>query len=129
MNSITWTLTDALKCNLVAASLPHLSFLVTIIIRLLLLLFLTLFLFDKAYAGEVEFLQACSNIPGIKECGRPANSSVWVFIENSSAGHNYGSYGSLLCSGGEKNFGFSKGYSITFWDAYNQKQLYKYRCF
>lgn len=71
-------------------------------------------------AGESEFLKACSGIPGFAECGRPSSSSVWVFIKNSNARHNYGEYGQLLCDGGESKYNFPKGYVITFWDVYNK---------
>ena len=80
-------------------------------------------------AGESEFLKACSGITGIAECGRPSSSSVWVFIKNSNAGHNYGEYGQLLCDGGESKYNVPKGYVITFWDVYNKDKLYKYKCF
>ena len=82
----------------------------------------------NAYSGTAEMEYACSSIPGMDECKRMNSSSFWVIMSNASIRHDYRNYGSMLCNGGQRNFGVSKGYSITFWSR-DQRELYKYRCY
>jgi len=50
-------------------------------------------------------------------------------MSNPNAGHDFDYYGSMLCNGGQQNFGVAKGYTITFWNAYTKKPIKKFRCY
>jgi hypothetical protein len=80
-------------------------------------------------AGQYEMEQAAKTIPGVSDAAFQGSSSFWVVISNPNAGHDYDYYGSMLCNGGQKNFGVKKGYTITFWNAYTEKPIKKFRCY
>jgi hypothetical protein len=64
-------------------------------------------------AGQYEMEQAAKTIPGVSDAAFQGSSSFWVVISNPNAGHDYDYYGSMLCNGGQQNFGVKKGYTIT----------------
>lgn len=76
-----------------------------------------------------NMIQALKSIPGVADAGWPQEISLWVFMSNPNAGHDFDQMGYLICNGGVTNFGVSKGYSITFWNLYTKKELSKFRCF
>ena len=79
-------------------------------------------------AGKKEMIQATLSIPGIVYAEFPQDSSFWVAMDQPQ-GHNYEQYGYLLCEGGAQKYGMPKGYTITFWNRYTKKPLYKFRCY
>ena len=96
--------------------------------KLLLLLFLTLFSFS-ASAGKKDMILALNDIPGIADSSWAQDISLWIVMSNPNAGHDFDYYGSMLCNGGQQNFGVAKGYTITFWNAYTKKPIKKFRCY
>ena len=80
-------------------------------------------------AGQYEMEQAAKTIPGVSDAAFQGSSSFWVVISNPNAGYDYDDYGSMLCNGGQQNFGVKKGYTITFWNAYTEKPIKKFRCY
>ena len=93
------------------------------------LLTICLLLFtSQVFAGNAEMETACESVPGMAECKRMNGATFWVIVSSSTLNHNYQHYGSLLCHGGQTEFGVKKGYVITFWSQY-QRELAKYSCF
>src|SRR5210317_206284 len=88
------------------------------------------FLFiSNSYAGKYEMEQAAKTIPGVSDAAFQGSSSFWVVISNPNEGHDYDYYGSMLCNGGQQNYGVSKSYTITFLNAYTKKTITKFRCY
>ena len=83
----------------------------------------------NAYAGKYEMEQAAKTIPGVADAAFQGSSSFWVVMSNPNSGHDFDYYGSMLCNGGQQNFGVAKGYTITFWNAYTKKPIKKFRCY
>ena len=97
--------------------------------KLLGIVVLVLLLSGNAYAGKYEMEQAAKTIPGVADAAFQGSSSFWVVMSNPNAGHDFDYYGSMLCNGGQQNFGVAKGYTITFWNAYTKKPIKKFRCY
>ena len=97
--------------------------------KLLGIVVLGLLLSGNAYAGKYEMEQAAKTIPGVADAAFQGSSSFWVVMSNPNAGHDFDYYGSMLCNGGQQNFGVAKGYTITFWNAYTKKPIKKFRCY
>ena len=68
-------------------------------------------------------------IPGVADAGWPQKESLWIFMSNPKGGHDFDRLGYTICNGAVANFGVQKGYSITFWNPYNKKEIGKFRCY
>jgi hypothetical protein len=97
--------------------------------KLLAIVVLGLLWSENVFAGKSEMEQAAKSIPGVADAAFQGNSSFWVVMSNPNAGHDFDYYGSMLCNGGQQNFGVAKGYTITFWNAYTKKPIKKFRCY
>ena len=95
----------------------------------LLITLLFVFFSNISFAGQYEMEQAAKTIPGFADAASQGGSSFWVIISNPNEPHDYDYYGSMLCNGGQQNFGVKKGYTITFWNAYTEKPIKKFRCY
>jgi hypothetical protein len=94
------------------------------------LFFLALILFSfNANAGKRDMIVALNDIPGIADSSWAQDISLWIVMSNPNAGHNFDEMGYTICNGGVSNFGVSKGYTITFWNAYTKKEITKFRCY
>ena len=83
---------------------------------------------SSAFAGKQEMVKATLAIPGIVYAEFPQDISFWVAMDQ-PRGHDYEQYGYLLCEGGATKYGVPKGYTITFWNRFTKKSLYKFRCY
>ena len=97
--------------------------------KILLITAITFMIIGNVLAGKSDMEQAAKTIPGVGDAAFQGSSSFWVVMTNPNAGHDFDYYGSMLCNGGEQNFGVSKGYTITFWNAYTKKPIHKFRCY
>ena len=97
--------------------------------KILLITALSFMIIGNALAGKSDMEQAAKTIPGVGDAAFQGSSSFWVVMTNPNADHDFDYYGAMLCNGGEQNFGVSKGYTITFWNAYTKKPIHKFRCY
>ena len=79
--------------------------------------------------GKNAMVASIKDIPGVADAGWPQDISLWIFMSNPNAGHDFDRLGYTVCNGAVTNFGVQKGYSITFWNPYNKKEIGKYRCY
>tara|TARA_B100000579_G_C22758400_1_gene817663 strand:+ start:526 stop:1245 length:720 start_codon:yes stop_codon:yes gene_type:complete len=81
--------------------------------------------------GKQKMVNEIKKIPGVADAGWPQKESLWIFMSNPNAGHDFNRLGYTVCNGAVTNFGVQKGYSITFWNPYTNpaKEIGKYRCF
>jgi len=84
---------------------------------------------SKIKKGKDAMIASIKGIPGVADAGWPQNISLWIFMSNPNAGHDFNRLGYTVCNGAVSNFGVQKGYSITFWNPYSKKEIGKYRCF
>ena len=79
--------------------------------------------------GKDAMVASIKDIPGVADAGWPQDISLWIFMSNPNAGHDFDRLGYTVCNGAVTNFGVEKGYSITFWNPYNKKEIGKFRCY
>jgi len=82
-----------------------------------------------ATGGREKMVKEIKGIPGVADAGWPQKESLWIFMSNPKAGHDFDRLGYTVCNGAVANFGVKKGYSITFWNPYNKKEIGKFRCY
>ena len=79
--------------------------------------------------GKDGMVASIKGIPGVADAGWSQDISLWIFMSNPNAGHDFDRMGYTVCNGGVTNFAVPKGYSITFWNAYTKKEIGKFRCY
>ena len=82
-----------------------------------------------ATGGREKMVEEIKGIPGGADAGWPQKESLWIFMSNPKGGHDFDRLGYTICNGAVANFGVQKGYSITFWNPYNKKEIGKFRCY
>jgi len=82
-----------------------------------------------ATGGREKMLEEIKGVPGVADAGWPQKESLWIFMSNPTGGHDFDRLGYTICNGAVTNFGVQKGYSITFWNPYNKKEIGKFRCY
>ena len=82
-----------------------------------------------ATGGREKMLEEIKGVPGVADAGWPQKESLWIFMSNPKGGHDFDRLGYTICNGAVANFGVQKGYSITFWNPYNKKEIGKFRCY
>ena len=84
---------------------------------------------SNAKKGKDSMIASIKGIPGVADAGWPQDISLWIFMSNPNAGHDFDRMGYTVCNGGVTNFAVPKNYSITFWNAYTKKEIGKFRCY
>ena len=79
--------------------------------------------------GKEKMAEEIKKIPGVADAGWPQDISLWIFMTEPKAKHDFDRLGYSVCNGGVTKFGVPKGYSITFWNPYNKKEIGKFRCY
>ncbi len=79
--------------------------------------------------GKEKMAEEIKKIPGVADAGWPQDISLWIFMTEPKAKHDFDRLGYSVCNGGVTKFGVAKGYSITFWNPYNKKEIGKFRCY
>ena len=97
--------------------------------KLLGVIILGLLLSSNAYASKQDMISALKGMPMVVDAAWPQEISLWIFMSNPNVGHDFDRLGYTVCNGAVTNFGVQKGYSITFWNPYNKKQIGKYHCY